>query len=126
MGFSYNKRKNLVELAALRGCTATPDTNSTVSNAKPDFVKREADVGWPGMMSIRVHELDGMYDHPVLPMAGETWQLLEIQCHSKLASKRFQKPKRGPKHDGSDDNVDTITSVDTRSKYVILCLCGLN
>lgn len=115
MGFSYNKRKNLVELAALRGCTSTPDTNSTVSNAKPDFVKREADVGWPGMMSIRVHELDGMYDHPVLPMAGETWQLLEIQCHSKLASKRFQKPKRGPKHDGSDDNVDTITSVDTRS-----------
>ncbi|XP_071704745.1 transcription initiation factor TFIID subunit 2 isoform X2 [Rutidosis leptorrhynchoides] len=108
MGFSYNKRKNLVELAALRGCTATPDT-------KPDLVKREPDVGWPGMMSIRVHELDGMYDHPVLPMAGETWQLLEIQCHSKLASKRIQKPKRGPKHDGSDDNVDTILPVDTRS-----------
>ncbi|XP_024961365.1 transcription initiation factor TFIID subunit 2 isoform X3 [Cynara cardunculus var. scolymus] len=115
MGFSYNKRKNLVELAALRGCTATPDSNSSVSNTKPDFVKREADVGWPGMMSIRVHELDGMYDHPVLPMAGETWQLLEIQCHSKLAAKRFQKPKKGSKHDGSDDNVDTVASVDMRS-----------
>ncbi|KAI3673284.1 hypothetical protein L6452_39401 [Arctium lappa] len=115
MGFSYNKRKNLVELAALRGCTATPDSNSSISNTKPDFVKREADVGWPGMMSIRVHELDGMYDHPVLPMAGETWQLLEIQCHSKLAAKRFQKPKKGSKHDGSDDNVDTVASVDMRS-----------
>nr|XP_043639967.1 transcription initiation factor TFIID subunit 2 isoform X1 [Erigeron canadensis] len=115
MGFSYNKRKNLVELAALRGCTATPDSNSSISNAKPDFVKREIDVGWPGVMSIRVHELDGMYDHPVLPMAGETWQLLEIQCHSKLAAKRFQKPKKGSKHDGSDDNVDTITFVDMRS-----------
>ncbi|KVH88636.1 hypothetical protein Ccrd_026234, partial [Cynara cardunculus var. scolymus] len=108
MGFSYNKRKNLVELAALRGCTATPDSNSSVSNTKPDFVKREADVGWPGMMSIRVHELDGMYDHPVLPMAGETWQLLEIQCHSKLAAKRFQKPKKGSKHDGSDDNINQL------------------
>ncbi|KAL8244208.1 hypothetical protein R6Q59_010466 [Mikania micrantha] len=115
MGFSYNKRKNLVELAALRGCTATPDSNPTFSNSKPDFVKREADAGWPGMMSIRVHELDGMYDHPVLPMAGETWQLLEIQCHSKLASKRFQKPKKGSKHDGSDDNADTVVSVDMRS-----------
>lgn len=115
MGFSYNKRKNLVELAALRGCTATPDSNSTVSNSKPDFIKREADVGWPGMMSIRVHELDGMYDHPLLPMAGETWQLLEIQCHSRLASKRFQKPKKGSKHDGSDDNVDTVASVDMRT-----------
>ncbi|KAK1407423.1 hypothetical protein QVD17_39039 [Tagetes erecta] len=115
MGFSYNKRKNLVELAALRGCTATPESNSTFSNPKPDFAKREADAGWPGMMSIRVHELDGMYDHPVLPMAGETWQLLEIQCHSRLASKRFQKPKKGPKHDGSDDNADTVASVDMRS-----------
>ncbi|KAI3820951.1 hypothetical protein L1987_08506 [Smallanthus sonchifolius] len=115
MGFSYNKRKNLIELAALRGCTATPDSNPTYSNSKPDFVKREADAGWPGMMSIRVHELDGMYDHPVLPMAGETWQLLEIQCHSKLASKRFQKPKKGSKHDGSDDNADTVASVDMRS-----------
>ncbi|KAF5806616.1 putative peptidase M1, membrane alanine aminopeptidase, aminopeptidase N-like protein [Helianthus annuus] len=115
MGFSYNKRKNLVELAALRGCTATPDSNPTYPNSKPDFVKREADAGWPGMMSIRVHELDGMYDHPVLPMAGETWQLLEIQCHSRLASKRFQKPKKGPKHDGSDDNADTVASVDMRS-----------
>lgn len=121
MGFTYNKRKNLVELAALRGCTATPDSNPTFPNSKPDFVKREVDAGWPGMMSIRVHELDGMYDHPVLPMAGETWQLLEIQCHSRLASKRFQKPKKGPKHDGSDDNVDAVASVDTRSKYVVMC-----
>ncbi|XP_023767064.1 transcription initiation factor TFIID subunit 2 isoform X2 [Lactuca sativa] len=113
MGFSYNKRKNLVELAALRGCTSTPES----SNSKVESVKREGDAGWPGMMSIRVHELDGMYDHPVLPMAGETWQLLEIQCHSKLASKRFQKPKRGSKqHDGSDDNVDTVASAaDMRS-----------
>lgn len=126
MGFSYNKRKNLVELAALRGCTATPDSNSTVSNSKPDFIKREADVGWPGMMSIRVHELDGMYDHPLLPMAGETWQLLEIQCHSRLASKRFQKPKKGSKHDGSDDNVDTVASVDMRTKYVIIYFCCFN
>ncbi|XP_076922819.1 transcription initiation factor TFIID subunit 2-like isoform X2 [Bidens hawaiensis] len=115
MGFTYNKRKNLVELAALRGCTATPDSNPTFPNSKPDFVKREVDAGWPGMMSIRVHELDGMYDHPVLPMAGETWQLLEIQCHSRLVSKRFQKPKKGPKHDGSDDNADAVASADTRS-----------
>ncbi|CAI9299942.1 unnamed protein product [Lactuca saligna] len=68
MGFSYNKRKNLEELAALRGWTSTPDSN----NSKVEFVKREGDAGWPGMMSILVHELDGMYDHPVLPMVGET------------------------------------------------------
>lgn len=115
MGFSYNKRKNMVELAVLRGCTTIPDSKAAVPNGNLDSVKREADVGWPGMMSIRVHELDGMYDHPVLPMAGETWQLLEIQCHSKLAAKRFQKSKKGPKLDGSDDNVDALPAVDVRS-----------
>ena len=56
-----------------------------------------------------------MYDHPILPMAGEAWQLLEIQCHSKLAARRFQKPKKGLKLDGSDDNGD-VPSMDMRSK----------
>ncbi|KAJ0951529.1 hypothetical protein HanPSC8_Chr02g0061141 [Helianthus annuus] len=37
MGFSNNKRKNLVELAALRGCTTTPDSNPTFPGSKPDF-----------------------------------------------------------------------------------------
>lgn len=115
MGFSYNKRKNMVELAVMRGFTAIPDPSATVLNGNPDSENREG--GWPGMMSIRVHELDGMYDHPILPMAGETWQLLEIQCHSKLAAKRFQKPKKGSKPDGSDDNADALPSVDMRSKY---------
>lgn len=114
MGFSYNKRKNMVELAVLRGCTARPDSNATVNNGNPDNENREGDVGWPGMMSIRVHELDGMYDHPILPMSGEPSQLLEIQCHSKLAAKRFQKPKKGSKPDGSDDNGDAVPATDMR------------
>ncbi|KAM7475389.1 hypothetical protein LguiB_022632 [Lonicera macranthoides] len=113
MGLSYNKRRNMVELAVLRGCTSTPDPNAAVVNGSLDSENREC--GWPGMMSIRVHELDGMYDHPILPMAGETWQLLEIQCHSKLAAKRVQKPKKSSKPDGSDDNVDALPAVDTRS-----------
>ncbi|KAI3473363.1 hypothetical protein Pfo_030653 [Paulownia fortunei] len=114
MGFSYNKRKNMVELAVLRGCTSRPDSWVGVDNVIPDSENREGGVGWPGMMSIRVHELDGMYDHPILPMAGEPWQLLEIQCHSKLAAKRFQKPKKGSKADGSDDNGDAVAMTDVR------------
>ncbi|XP_052179990.1 transcription initiation factor TFIID subunit 2 isoform X2 [Diospyros lotus] len=115
MGFSYNKRKNMVELAVMRGCTASLDSMTKVVNGDLDTENRESDVGWPGMMSIRVYELDGMYDHPILPMAGETWQLLEIQCHSKLAAKRFQKPKKGSKPDGSDDNGDAVSNLDLRS-----------
>ncbi|KAL2467640.1 Transcription initiation factor TFIID subunit 2 [Forsythia ovata] len=114
MGFSYNKRKNMIELAVLRGCTARPDSNAIFDNGNPDNENREGDVGWPGMMSMRVHELDGMYDHPILPMSGEPSQLLEIQCHSKLAAKRFQKPKKGSKPDGSDDNGDAVPANDMR------------
>ncbi|XP_073144552.1 transcription initiation factor TFIID subunit 2 isoform X2 [Henckelia pumila] len=114
MGFSYNKRKNMVELAALRGCTSRPDSWKDVDNFNPDSENREGGIGWPGMMSIRVHELDGMYDHPILPMTGEPWQLLEIQCHSKLAAKRFPKTKKGLKADGSDDNGDTMAPSDVR------------
>ncbi|KAK9118442.1 hypothetical protein Scep_016535 [Stephania cephalantha] len=113
MGLSYNKRKNIVELAVLRGCTSMPELTTTIPNGNPDIEPRDGDVGWPGMMSIRVYELDGMYDHPILPMAGEAWQLLEIQCHSKLAARRFQKPKKGSKPDGSDDNVE-ISTTDAR------------
>ncbi|XP_031287927.1 transcription initiation factor TFIID subunit 2 [Pistacia vera] len=115
MGFSYNKRKNIVELAVLRECTATPDSSGPVLNSNLDSENRDSDNGWPGMMSIRVHELDGMYDHPVLPMAGDTWQLLEIQCHSKLAARRALKPKKGSKPDGSDDNADAVAALDMRS-----------
>ncbi|XP_051150213.1 transcription initiation factor TFIID subunit 2 [Andrographis paniculata] len=114
MGFSYNKRKNMVELAVLRGCTSAPDSWLGIDNMNPDSENREGGIGWPGMMSIRVHELDGMYDHPILPLAGEPWQLLEIQCHSKLAAKRFQKPKKGLKTDGSDDNGDAMATTDVR------------
>nr|GLL17498.1 transcription initiation factor TFIID subunit 2 isoform X1 [Ipomoea trifida] len=114
MGFSYNKRKNLIELAVIRGCTARLDASATTCNGNLDSENREGDVGWPGMMSIRLHELDGMYDHPILPMTGEPWQLLEIQCHSRLAAKRFQKPKKGSKPDGSDEN-EAVTTVDVRS-----------
>ncbi|KAJ6868597.1 hypothetical protein NC651_033619 [Populus alba x Populus x berolinensis] len=112
MGFSYNKRKNMVELAVLREFTAAPDANASFLNL--DSENREGDIGWPGMMSIRVYELDGMYDHPVLPLAGEMWQLLEIQCHSKLAARRFQKPKKSSKPDGFDENGDVPAS-DMRS-----------
>lgn len=114
MGFSYNKRKNMVELAVLRGCTAIPDSSTLVVNSKPESENRD-DVGWPGMMSIRVYEIDGSYDHPVLPMAGDTWQLVEIQCHSKLAARRFQKPKKSSKPDGSDDYGDGTPALDMRS-----------
>ncbi|WOG82214.1 hypothetical protein DCAR_0101376 [Daucus carota subsp. sativus] len=113
MGFSYSKRKNIIELAVMRGFTAMPDTSTEPTYGKAESENREG--GWPGMMSIRVHELDGMYDHPILPMAGETGQLLEIQCHSKLAAKRFQRPKKGAKPDGSDDNNEAPPSVDIRS-----------
>ncbi|XP_009346760.2 transcription initiation factor TFIID subunit 2 isoform X2 [Pyrus x bretschneideri] len=115
MGFSYNKRKNMVELAVLRGCTGGSDSIASAVNANPEPEKRDIDNGWPGMMSIRAHELDGTFDHPVLPMAGETWQLLEIQCHSKLAARRFQKPKKSSKLDGADDNGDATPALDMRS-----------
>lgn len=108
----------MIELAVLRSCTATAGAITSISNGNPDSETREGDVGWPGMMSIRVHELDGMYDHPSLPMAGESWQLLEIQCHSKLAARRFQKPKKGSKPDGSDDNADGAPTLDMRSGYI--------
>ncbi|KAK1314144.1 hypothetical protein QJS10_CPA06g02183 [Acorus calamus] len=112
MGFCYNKRKNMIELAVLRGCTAVADA---IPDRNPETEAREANPGWPGMMSIRVHELDGMYDHPILSMDGETWQLLEIQCHSKLSVKRIQKTKKGAKTDGSDDNCDVVPATDLRS-----------
>ncbi|KAK8485944.1 hypothetical protein V6N11_063558 [Hibiscus sabdariffa] len=114
MGFSYNKRKNIIELAVLRGCTVTIDSSVSVLNANPDSENRDGDIGWPGVMTVRVYELDGMSDHPDLPMAGDAWQLLEIACHSKLAARRYQKPKKGSKPDGSDDNGDLPTS-DMRS-----------
>ncbi|THU57785.1 hypothetical protein C4D60_Mb03t07200 [Musa balbisiana] len=110
MGLSYNKRRNMIELAVVRGCTA-----KSSSAFNQDDENREGHPGWPGMMSVRVHELDGVYDHPVLPMAGESCQLLEIQCHSKLAAKRIQKPKKGSKADGSDDNADVVSTQDMRS-----------
>lgn len=104
----------MIELAVLRGCTAAAE--STVAFFRDNLeTNPRGDVGWPGMMSIRVHELDGMYDHPSLPMAGDTWQLLELQCHSKLAAKRIQRPKKGSKPDGSDDNGDATSVVDIRS-----------
>lgn len=118
MGFSYNKRKNIIELAVLRECTATIDSNVSVLNANPDSENRDGDIGWPGVMTVRVYELDGMSDHPDLPMAGDAWQLLEIACHSKLAARRYQKPKKGSKPDGSDDNGD-LPTVDMRSRYFI-------
>lgn len=114
MGFSYNKRKNMVELAAFRECTATPSAIAPTTNSNVDSENREGDSGWPGMMTIKVHEFDGTHDH-LLPMAGDAWQLLEIKCHSRLAAKRFQKTKKSSKPDGSDDNGDTVTTVDIRS-----------
>ncbi|XVF53961.1 hypothetical protein PTKIN_Ptkin05aG0142500 [Pterospermum kingtungense] len=113
MGFSYNKRKNIIELAVLRECTATLDSSVSVLNANPDSENRDGDFGWPGVMTVRVYELDGMSDHPDLPLAGDSWQLLEIACHSKLAARRYQKPKKG-KPDGSDDNGD-VPTIDIRS-----------
>ena len=126
MGFSYNKRKNIVELAVLRDCTVKPDSRTPVLSSNTDSENRDGDIGWPGMMSIRVNELDGMYDHPILPMAGDAWQLLEIQCHSKLAARRALKPKKGSKPDGCDDNGDAVAGLDMRSRYVVMALrlCG--
>lgn len=114
MGFTYNKRKNMVELAASRECTAPLIAIASAANGNTDSDNREGDSGWPGMMTIKVHELDGTHDH-LLPMAGDAWQLLEIKCHSRLAAKRFQKPKKGSKPDGSDDNGDAVTTVDMRA-----------
>ncbi|ESQ27774.1 hypothetical protein EUTSA_v10018013mg [Eutrema salsugineum] len=115
IGLSYNKRKNTVEMAALRECTALLDARLSVIGATSDAENRDVDVGWPGIMSIRVYELDGMSDHPKLPMAGDRWQLLELPCHSKLAAKRYQKPKKGGKPDGADENVDAIAPLDNKT-----------
>ncbi|KAG2643363.1 hypothetical protein PVAP13_2KG296800 [Panicum virgatum] len=106
LGISYSKKRNMIELAVSRGCTAkaTPDSDSHTNGDT-----REGDAGWPGMMSVRVHETDGAYDHPVLPMAGEALQVIEIQCHSKVAAKRVWKSKKSTKFDGSDDNIDVST-----------------
>uniref|UniRef100_A0A0E0B2U2 Transcription initiation factor TFIID subunit 2 n=1 Tax=Oryza glumipatula TaxID=40148 RepID=A0A0E0B2U2_9ORYZ len=103
LGISYSKRRNLVELAVSRGCTTKVDPGPDI---RTNGDTREGDTGWPGMMSIRVHETDGVYDHPIVPMAGEALQVVEIQCHSKVAAKRFQKTKKGSKPDGSDENID--------------------
>ncbi|XP_010537431.1 PREDICTED: transcription initiation factor TFIID subunit 2 [Tarenaya hassleriana] len=121
IGFSYNKRKNIVEMAALRECTASLDARLSVINANPDLENRDMDVGWPGIMSIRFYELDVMSDHPKLPMAGDKWQLLELPCHSKLAAKRYQKPKKGLKPDILDDNVDALdnrTSIESPLSWI--------
>lgn len=104
----------MIELAVMRTSTAT---SSSVS-VNPELEEREADFSWPGMMSVRVHELDGTYDHPSLAMSGEPLQLLEVQLHSRLASKRLQKPKKLIKADGSDDNNDAISALDTRTWYI--------
>ncbi|CAN8234934.1 unnamed protein product [Cochlearia groenlandica] len=114
IGLSYNKRKNIIEMAALRECTSSLDARLSVIGATSDSENRDVDVGWPGIMSIRVYELDGMSDHPKLPMAGDRWQLLELPCHSKLAAKRYQKPKKGGKPDGADENVDATAPVDNK------------
>ncbi|KAJ3705784.1 hypothetical protein LUZ61_009489 [Rhynchospora tenuis] len=119
MGVSYSKRRNMVELAVMRDCTAANSGfMSTDNNSGSESVmsgKEGGDGGWPGMMSIRVHELDGVYDHPVLPLAGEAWQLVELQCHSKLSAKRNPKSKKGAKPDGSDDNADLANQDAPRS-----------
>ncbi|PKA47148.1 hypothetical protein AXF42_Ash017093 [Apostasia shenzhenica] len=109
IGLSFSKRRNMIELAVMRSCSLS------VSSGYCDHENQDGDAGWPGMMSIRVHELDGMYDHPSLPMTGDACQLLEIQCHSKLAAKRIQKAKKGSKADGSDDNADFVPSQDIRT-----------
>ncbi|KAL8140263.1 hypothetical protein V2J09_006284 [Rumex salicifolius] len=114
MGFSYHKRKNTVELAAFRECTATPGQTVPLANGNIDSENRDGDGGWPGMITVKVHELDGTHDH-LLPMSGDTWQLLDIRCHSKLASKRYQKTKKGLKPDGSDDCGDTVAAPEMRS-----------
>uniref|UniRef100_A0A8I6XVW2 Transcription initiation factor TFIID subunit 2 Ig-like domain-containing protein n=1 Tax=Hordeum vulgare subsp. vulgare TaxID=112509 RepID=A0A8I6XVW2_HORVV len=106
LGISYSKRRNLVELAVSRGCTAKADPGSD-NHVNGDI--QEGATGWPGMMSVRVHETGGAYDHPILPMAGEALHVVELQCHSKVAAKRFQKTKKSSKPDGSDDNVDAST-----------------
>lgn len=108
----------MVELAVHRSSTASSEkimeSNSDGVAERP----RGTDIGWPGMMSIRVHEIDGMYDHPSLPMAGDTYQLLEIHCHSKLAGRRIQRPKKGNRADGVEDS-ELLAAVDTRQRCCI-------
>eukprot|EP00249_Psilotum_nudum_P022024 c28343_g3_i2 orf=253-2820(-) len=113
MGFVYSKRRNIIELAVHRGCTATRDVAIETEDNLLKEKQRDSDTGWPGMMSIRVHEVDGMYDHPILPMAGDAYQLLEIQCHSKLGSRRIQRPKKGSKLESTEE-IDPSPTVDSR------------
>lgn len=107
----------MVELAVRRDSTAMPKIVGVSGKAETPGTKlRASDMGWPGMMSIRLHELDGMYDHPSLPMAGDHYQLLELQCHSKLAGRRIQRPKKGAKGDALEENVDA-----TPAQRYVLC-----
>ncbi|KAJ3677402.1 hypothetical protein LUZ60_003126 [Juncus effusus] len=111
MGVSYNKRRNLVELAVSRDSTSSKDNN--INNNNNNINNNEGgETGWPGMMTVRVHELDMVYDHPMLPLSGDSWQVVEVQCHSKLSAKRAPKPKKATRPDGSDDNAaaDVISS----------------
>lgn len=107
MGFLYSKRRNMIELAVHRGCTSYSDKRMQAEGDATSGLPKMDDVGWPGMMSIRVHELDGMYDHPSLPMSGDTYQLLEIHCHSKLAGRRIQRPRKGSKLEVAEDMEQT-------------------
>jgi transcription initiation factor TFIID subunit 2 len=105
----------VIELAVSRGCTAKAEPGS---DSHMDGDIQEGATGWPGMMSVRVHETDGVYDHPILPLEGEALQVVELQCHSKVAAKRFQKTKKGSKPDGSDENVDASTQ-ENRTRSIL-------
>ncbi|KAH8975592.1 hypothetical protein BDL97_01G166800 [Sphagnum fallax] len=123
MGFVYSKRRNMVELAVRRVSTAVsrPVAGLAKIEGAAAGKLRAADMGWPGMMSIRLHELDGMYDHPSLPMAGDALQLLELQCHSKLAGRRIQRPKKGTtKADAVEDNVESTPAPSLESPLLWL------
>lgn len=108
LGFTYNKRRNLVELAVERSATDSPD--AATSGKAEEQSPKNAPVGWPGYMSVRMHELDGMFDHPTLAISGEPYQVLDLQCHSKLAGRRVQRPKKGAKGDVTDEAVDAASS----------------
>ncbi|KAH7306785.1 hypothetical protein KP509_22G030300 [Ceratopteris richardii] len=113
MGFEYNRRRNMIELAVLRSSMTAAQMAEPRRNDESAERARASDAGWPGMMSICVHEIDGMYDHPSLPMSGDTYQLLDIHCHSKLAGRRIQRPKKGMKSDGVED-LDHYAAADSR------------
>lgn len=74
MGFVYSKRCNMVELVVCWEFIFILKCVGVVGKFEIfDLKFCNLDMGWFGMMSIRLYELDGMYDYLSLFMVGDCY-----------------------------------------------------